>query len=168
MPYTEILKNYESIEKAIAFYLIKNNETLSLAESCTGGLMAHRLTNISGSSAFFIFSGVTYSNESKIKCLGVSSETIEKFGAVDEQTAREMAEGARCIGDSTYGLSTTGIAGPTGGTIEKPVGTICIGLSTPTRNIGRRLLLPSLGRLKNKEAFVMAALKLLLTEIAIV
>ncbi|MFO8085179.1 MAG: CinA family protein [Desulfobacterales bacterium] len=154
-----------AIEFAVAGCLIKNNETIALAESCTGGLMAHRLTNIAGSSGYFIFSGVTYSDESKIKFLSVLPETIQTFGAVHEQTAKEMAEGARRIGNSTYGLSTTGIAGPSGGTFEKPVGTVCVGLATPQKTIGQRFFFPSLNRLQNKEAFVEAALKMLLNEL---
>lgn len=162
---TEISNNRDTVEDAVARYLMEQNATIALAESCTGGLMAHRLTNIAGSSRYFIFSAVTYSNESKIKLLGVLPETMESLGAVHEQTAKEMAEGARRTGNSTYGLSTTGIAGPSGGTSEKPVGTVCIGLATPQKTIGRRFCFSSLTRLQNKEAFAQTALKLLLKQL---
>lgn len=162
---TEISNNRDTVEDTVATYLMEQNATIALAESCTGGLMAHLLTNIAGSSRYFIFSAVTYSNESKIKLLGVLPETIESVGAVHEQTAKEMAEGARRIGNSTYGLSTTGIAGPSGGTSEKPVGTVCIGLATPQKTIGRRFCFSSLNRLQNKEAFAQTALKLLLHQL---
>ncbi len=165
MVQTENSNSRETVEDEVARYLSAQNATIALAESCTGGLMAHRLTNIAGSSRYFIFSAVTYSNESKIKLLGVLAETIQNLGAVHVQTAKEMAEGARRIGNSTYALSTTGIAGPSGGTIEKPVGTVCIGLATPRKTIGRRFCFSSLNRLQNKDAFAQAALELLLKEL---
>lgn len=160
-----VLTRDQSIEMAVGKRLMENNATIALAESCTGGLLAHRLTNVPGSSDYFLFSGVTYSNESKIKLLGVLPETIEKHGAVDEKTAKEMAMGAMRIGNSTYGLSTTGIAGPSGGTIQKPVGTVCIGFATATMAKGCRFYFPAMNRLQNKEAFATAALKFLLDEI---
>jgi nicotinamide-nucleotide amidase len=155
----------QNIELTVSEHLMKKNATIALAESCTGGLLAHRLTNVPGSSDFFLFSGVTYSNESKQKVLGVLLETIEKYGAVHEETAKEMAKGAMRIGKATYGLSTTGIAGPTGGTREKPVGTVCIGLATESTVIGNRFYFPEMNRIQNKEAFATAALKLLLNEL---
>lgn len=160
-----VLTQDQTIEFAVGRHLMEKNATIAMAESCTGGLVAHRLTNVAGSSDFFLFSGVTYSNESKINLLGVLPETIEKYGAVHEETAKEMAIGARRIGQSTYGLSTSGIAGPAGGTPEKPVGTVCIGLASVTMAMGRRFYFPALDRLQNKEAFATAALKLLLKEI---
>jgi nicotinamide-nucleotide amidase len=160
-----VLSKNQSIEVSIGRRLIKKNATIALAESCTGGLVAHRLTNVPGSSDYFLFSGVTYANESKIKLLGVLPATIEKYGAVHEETAKEMAKGAMRITKATYGLSTTGIAGPSGGTKEKPVGTVCIGLATATMAMGHRFYFPAMNRLQNKEAFATAALKLLLNEL---
>ena len=160
-----VLSKNQSIEVSIGRRLIKKNATIALAESCTGGLVAHRLTNVPGSSDYFLFSGVTYANESKIKLLGVLPATIEKYGAVHEETAKEMAKGAMRIAKATYGLSTTGIAGPSGGTKEKPVGTVCIGLATATMAMGHRFYFPGMNRLQNKEAFATAALKLLLNEL---
>jgi nicotinamide-nucleotide amidase len=159
------LNEDQPIEVVIGECLMKKNATVALAESCTGGLLAHRLTNVAGSSDYFLFSGVTYSNQSKIKVLGVLSETIEKYGAVHEETAKEMAKGAMRIAKATYGLSTTGIAGPSGGTTEKPVGTVCIGFATETFITGCRFHFPALNRLQNKEAFATAALELFLNEL---
>jgi nicotinamide-nucleotide amidase len=161
----QFLTQDQTIEFAVGRHLMEKNATIAMAESCTGGLVAHRLTNVAGSSDYFLFSAVTYSNESKIKLLGVLPETIEKYGAVHEETAKEMAIGAMRTGHSTYGLSTSGIAGPAGGTTEKPVGTVCIGLASVTMVMGRRFYFPALDRLQNKEAFATAALKLLLKKI---
>lgn len=150
------------IETLIGKHLVRQKASISLAESCTGGLVAHRLTNVAGSSDYFLFSGVTYSNESKINLLGVLPQTVEKYGAVHEQTAKEMAKGVLKITGATYGLSTTGIAGPSGGTKEKPVGTVCVGLATQTDVMGKRFYFPGLNRFQNKEAFASAALTFLL------
>jgi nicotinamide-nucleotide amidase len=109
--------------------LLDRKATLALAESCTGGLMAALLTDVPGSSGFFLFSGVTYANIAKSRILDVSEATLMRCGAVHEETAAEMAEGARRAVDADFGLSTTGIAGPDGGSEEKPVGTVCIGLA---------------------------------------
>ncbi|MCP4369709.1 MAG: nicotinamide-nucleotide amidohydrolase family protein, partial [Deltaproteobacteria bacterium] len=106
--------NGNSMERVVGDLLVKNKATIAVAESCTGGLISHLFTNVSGSSDFFLFSGVTYSNQSKIKVLGVSPSTLEINGAVHEETAKEMAKGVRRISGATYGLSTTGIAGPDG------------------------------------------------------
>ncbi len=101
---------------------------ISGAESCTGGMVAAEITSVDGISAVFNESFVTYSNDSKHKNLGVSLETLEKFGAVSEECAREMAEGAAERSGADIAFSVTGIAGPTGGTKEKPVGTVCFGV----------------------------------------
>lgn len=106
--------------------LIKNNLTLSSAESCTGGLISSYLTDIDGASAFIFQNFVTYSNEAKIKFLNVSEQTLEKFGAVSEQTAYEMSKGLLDFADCS--IATTGILGPTGGTKEKPIGLVYISL----------------------------------------
>ena len=129
-------------------------------------MIANWLTNVAGSSNYFLFSGVTYSNRAKVEVLGVSPQTLDKYGAVDEETAREMAAGARRVAGATYGLSTSGIAGPDGGTEEKPVGTVCIGFAGPDRSFGRRLFFPFGKRLMNKKIFAMAALDILRKEIS--
>ena len=109
--------------------LKKYNLTVSTAESCTGGLIASAITEISGSSTFFGMGVVTYANEAKMKLLGVKSDTLTAYGAVSEQTAKEMAEGILRLSESDVSISVTGIAGPTGGTPEKPVGIVYIGIS---------------------------------------
>ncbi len=105
--------------------LKERNLSLALAESCTGGMVAQYITSVAGSSAWFDRGFVTYSNESKIEMLGVRAETLEKFGAVSEQTATMMAQGALKHSHAQVSGSITGIAGPDGGTKEKPVGTVC-------------------------------------------
>lgn len=109
--------------------LIKGNSTLSVAESCTGGLISSYLTDIAGASNFIEQNLVTYSNSAKTKLLGVKPETIEKYGVVSEYVALEMAQGLIDNYKSTFALSTTGILGPSGGSIENPVGTVYIGLA---------------------------------------
>ncbi len=156
-----ISENGERMEAVVGRMLLERSASIGLAESCTGGLLAHWLTNVAGSSAYFRFSGVTYSNQAKIDVLGVSPETLERHGAVHEETAREMAEGARRAAGSTYGLSTSGIAGPDGGTKDKPVGTVCVGYAGPDRSFGRRFYFPFGKRLMNKQIFSMAALDVL-------
>ncbi len=116
-------------EARVGQILTARGMTVTAAESCTGGLILHRLTNISGSSAYVLGGFVTYSNESKVKLLGVKQETLDRYGAVSEETAREMALGARRALGADVALSVTGIAGPTGGTPAKPVGLTYIGLS---------------------------------------
>ena len=106
--------------------LVKNNLTLSSAESCTGGLISSYLTDIDGASAFIFQNFVTYSNSAKEKFLNVSNKTLEKYGAVSEQTAHEMAQGL--LNYATCSIATTGILGPTGGSKEKPIGLVYIGL----------------------------------------
>jgi PncC family amidohydrolase len=104
--------------------------TLTIAESCTGGLLGHKITNVPGSSDYFLGGVTAYAYEAKVRLLGVRWETLEKFGAVSKETVIEMAEGVRRILGADIGLSVSGIAGPGGGTPEKPVGLTWIGLST--------------------------------------
>jgi nicotinamide-nucleotide amidase len=160
-----ISENGERMEAVVGSLLQERSATIGLAESCTGGLLANWLTNVAGSSAYFLFSGVTYSNRAKIEVLGVRPETLERNGAVHENTAREMAQGVRRIAGATYGLSTSGIAGPDGGTEDKPVGTVCVGYAGPDRSYGRRLYFPFGKRLMNKNIFAMAALDILRKEL---
>jgi nicotinamide-nucleotide amidase len=116
----------DSLESIVGNILKQKQKTLAVAESCTGGLISERLTNISGSSAYIKLNVVTYSNESKNQILNVKNESLAKYGAVSEQIALEMAQGVRDLAGSDYGLSITGIAGPGGGSIEKPIGTVFI------------------------------------------
>lgn len=117
-----------SIETVVSKMLIEKNLTISTAESCTGGLVSATLINYPGISSVFMEGCVTYSNESKINRLGVNSNTLKIHGAVSEETAREMAEGIAKNFDTNVAISTTGIAGPGGGTIDKPVGLVYIGI----------------------------------------
>lgn len=151
-------ENGRPMEKVIGGLLRKRNETLAVAESCTGGLISDMITNVPGSSDYFVFSAITYSNQAKEEILGVSSSTITKYGAVHEQTAKEMAEGVRRISGATYGLSTSGIAGPDGGTQDKAVGTVCIGLASPHGAVGHRFCFSNYSRVMNKQIFSMVAL----------
>lgn len=118
------------LEVLIGKRLAEHKLTLVTAESCTGGLIAHRITNVSGSSAYFFGGIVSYSNEAKEQLLGVQRNTIETHGAVSEATALEMARGARHVFGANIAVSVTGIAGPGGSTPEKPVGLVWIALST--------------------------------------
>lgn len=154
-----------SMEAEVGRLLLKNQATLAVAESCTGGLIAHQLTNVAGSSEYFLFSGVTYSNEAKVRVLGVSPETLKTYGAVHEETAKEMAAGAKRLSGATYALATSGIAGPGGGSPDKPVGTVCIGLATPESVTGRRYQFTFTDRFMNKQIFAMMALELLRREL---
>lgn len=116
----------ETLETVVLKMLEERGLTLSLAESCTGGLLSSRIVSIPGASRVFKAGFITYSNEAKIKTLGVKEETLIKYGAVSAQTAREMAEGACLAADSNISAAITGIAGPDGGTPEKPVGLVYI------------------------------------------
>jgi nicotinamide-nucleotide amidase len=119
----------EGLEETVGTLLRERGLTLALAESCTGGRVGDRITDVPGSSAYFLLGTATYSNQAKIGILGVSERTLAEHGAVSTQTAEEMAAGVRRISGADVGLSTTGIAGPGGGTEDKPVGTVCIGIA---------------------------------------
>ena len=121
----------EQLEQVVVRLLAARRQWLALAESCTGGYIANRITNVPGASAVLWGSGVTYANEAKIKLLGVSEEMLNEHGAVSEPTAQEMAEGVRRVASSDYAIAVTGIAGPSGGSAEKAVGTVYIGIATP-------------------------------------
>ena len=152
------------LEEIIANLLIQNNFTLAVAESCTGGLIAHKLTNISGSSKYFERGVVSYSNKAKMDILGVPAKTIEEYGAVSQQTAIAMAEGIRKISNTHFGLSTTGIAGPTGGSKDKPVGLVYIGFSAHEKSSFIKHIFVT-DRITNKERFAQAALNFFRKEI---
>ncbi|UCD78697.1 MAG: CinA family protein, partial [Desulfobacterales bacterium] len=155
----------QSMEQIVGMLLRKKNATLAVAESCTGGLIANLLTDVPGSSDYFLFSAVTYANQAKMKILDVSAETLEKHGAVSEQTAGEMARGAKAAVGATYGLAASGIAGPGGGTEDKPVGTVCIGLATPLSVTGYRFNFTHHNRKRNKHIFAVTALDVLRKEL---
>ena len=131
-------KDDRSLEEVVGVMLRAGNKTVALAESCTGGLISKRITDVSGSSAYFEGAFVSYSNRWKGKLLGVSEGTLVAHGAVSEETAREMAENVREKAGTDIGLSVTGIAGPTGGTKEKPVGLVYMALSDGERTVARR------------------------------
>jgi nicotinamide-nucleotide amidase len=138
----------DRLEEVVVGKLIAARKTIAVAESCTGGLIANRITNVSGSSEVFINGLVAYSNESKMRLLGVSEATLERHGTVSEEVAREMAEGVRARSKTDLALSTTGIAGPAGGTPEKPVGLVYIGFATSKETVVQRHML-----LLNRETF---------------
>jgi nicotinamide-nucleotide amidase len=125
-------RNGESIEAVVGDLLRKSHATVSVAESCTGGMLGERLTQVPGSSEYFVGGFITYSNEMKIELLGVTPEILAEHGAVSKETAEAMAIGARRRTNSTYALSITGVAGPDGGSEAKPIGTTHIGLCGPT------------------------------------
>ena len=150
-------------EKKIAKYLLKNALKISAAESCTGGLISSRLTDVSGSSVYIFQNIVTYANAAKIKYLDVKEETIEKHGVVSEEVASEMAEGLIKNFDCSVAIATTGIAGPLGATETKPVGLVCIGIAdVNTSKTFRFEANPLLYRRIMKYAFADKALDLLL------
>lgn len=150
----------EEIEKSIGKILNETKGTVSVAESCTGGYISHLLTSISGSSAYFMGGVVSYSNEAKMDVLKVKQETLTKFGAVSEQTVIEMAEGVRKLMKTTYGISTSGIAGPDGGTDEKPVGTVWLAVTDGKQTLTKKLSLGKI-RMVNIEYSAKAALNFL-------
>ncbi len=155
----------KSLESVVGQMLRERKASLAVAESCTGGLIAHHVTSEPGSSDYFLLSAVTYANEAKVRLLGVSDGTLASEGAVSEETARQMAEGVRRLVGATYGLSTSGIAGPGGGTAEKPVGTVCVGLATPATSFGRRYQFFFNSRGTNKLMFSALALDVLRREL---
>lgn len=138
---------------------------LAVAESCTGGLVGHRLTNVAGSSTYYMGSVTAYAYEAKVRLLGVPWETLEKYGAVSSETAIEMARGVRTALAADIGLSVTGIAGPGGGTPEKPVGLTWIGLSSPSDEFARQFIWHG-DRIENKEQSAGAVLQLLVDYLA--
>jgi nicotinamide-nucleotide amidase len=146
------------LEKLIGDYLRNKGWTVSITESCTGGLICDRITNVPGSSDYFEGGMVTYSNESKEKHLGIPLRYIERYGAVSPQVARRMAQGVRRAFNTTFGLSTTGVAGPTGGTKRSPVGRVFIGCSDGRKTWVKKLDLKG-SRREIKEKATEKALK---------
>ena len=130
--YEEYGKEPDSLEKIVAELLLKNNKTIALAESCTGGYISHLITSIAGSSAFYRGGIIPYHNANKNELLGVDNSIFEKHGAVSEQCVLAMAKGVRVKFNSDFAIAVSGIAGPSGGTDEKPVGLVWIAVATPT------------------------------------
>lgn len=144
----------------IAKILIERNLKIATTESCTGGLLSSKLTDVSGSSAFIDLNLVTYANEAKHKMLGVRKETLDIFGAVSEECAYEMASGLMKLTNADICVSTTGIAGPTGGTPEKPVGLMYSTICTKDKAITFETRFhPEIPRIEMKEMFVQAILE---------
>jgi len=150
----------DTLERIVASFLSERNMTLAVAESCTGGLITDRITNVPGSSTFLERGVIVYSNRAKIELLGVPPEVIEKEGAVSETTALLMAKGVRDLAKAHIGLAVTGIAGPTGGTEEKPVGTVFIALADEEDSFCRELHF-RWDRRRNKEMTAQVALEFL-------
>ena len=150
----------EELAEVVGFLLRKMKTSLGVAESCTGGHLAHQFTQISGSSDYFTGGIVSYANQIKMEQLGVSASILSEFGAVSEPCIRAMAEGARKVLGTTYALATSGIAGPTGGTDEKPVGTVWIALAHPEGVITRKLQLAGT-RMQNIHMTSLASINLL-------
>jgi nicotinamide-nucleotide amidase len=135
-------RDEQSLEEVVGMYLMMKNATVSTAESCTGGLVAERLTNVSGSSRYFMSGVICYSNESKMELAGIPPLLLEMQGAVSPEISRGLADGIRTRAGTTIGVGVTGIAGPTGGTAEKPVGTVHIAVATPSGTEHRAFLFP--------------------------
>ena len=154
----------DTVASATAALLRKAGATLAVAESCTGGALSASFTAMAGASEYFLGGVVSYSNDVKANVLGVPRDTLELYGAVSEETAMAMADGVRCLCGSDYALSTTGIAGPAGGSEEKPVGTVWIGLATPNGTMARKFVFSRL-RPQNIERFATAAANMLRLEL---
>lgn len=154
----------QSLESVIGNKLLKNKQMLATAESCTGGYIAHLITSIAGSSDYFKGSVVAYSNEIKENVLGVKGESLTEFGAVSEAVVIQMAEGVKLKFNTDFALAVSGIAGPSGGTEEKPVGTTWIALATPEKIIARKFLFGE-HRERNIRKTALAALNILWNEL---
>ena len=150
----------ETLEEVVVKLLVQRNQTVAVAESCTGGLLANRITNVPGASAVFPAGYVCYANQAKIDMLDVDPQLIEKHGAVSEQVARALAEHARVCARSDYALATTGLAGPSGGSPEKPVGTVYVALAASGKTIAKKFFFPT-DRETFKQIVTQAALELL-------
>jgi len=133
----------ETLEEVLVKLLTKKKQTLAIAESCTGGLLANRITNVAGASAVLLAGYICYANEAKIDMLGVDPKLIKEQGAVSEQVVGAMAVGARKRAGSTYALATTGVAGPSGGSEGKPVGTVYVALADDNNTKAKKLFFPS-------------------------
>ena len=152
----------DSLEAVVGKLLMEKGATMATAESCTGGRIAHKITSVPGSSEYFKGGVVAYSNEVKANILGVNIHDIEKYGAVSSEVAQQMAEGARKILNADYAIATTGVAGPTGGTKEKPVGLCWFGIATPqgTKTFSQNFISDRLGNIASASSVALNALRL--------
>ena len=148
------------VEVMLGELLVQRGLWLAAAESCTGGLISHLITNVAGSSSYYLGGVTSYSNEAKVRLLGVNRNTLELHGAVSEETVLEMARGIRKAMGADIGISVSGIAGPTGGSSDKPVGTVWIGLSSAKEEFARHFLWSG-DRLAVKQQSAQAALEML-------
>lgn len=146
--------NSDTLQENVVAKLREKGVKLATAESCTGGLLSERITAVSGASDVFDFGVCTYANEMKHKVLGVSNETLSVLGAVSAETAMQMAEGARNVSGADLAVSTTGIAGPTGGTPEKPVGLVYCGISTKDKSYAIKLMLGGSINMVNSRGYI--------------
>ncbi|MHA2362594.1 MAG: CinA family protein [Candidatus Hodarchaeales archaeon] len=161
MTHSNITISNDNLETKLADLLINKKLTISVAESCTGGLVSHRLTNIPGSSKYFLLGVVVYSNLSKMQIINIRKETLSKFGAESEVVAKQLAEGVQSLINSDIGVGITGLAGPTGGTLEKPIGLVYIGVATKKQTFVKEYLFQG-SREQNKINFSDTALNLIL------
>lgn len=167
MIFNSKFKRNLKLEKNIAEILKEHSLVISVAESCTGGLLSSRLTDISGSSEYIRANFVTYSNESKMALLDVKDETLRIYGAVSEQCAREMSEGLYRKTKADIAISTTGIAGPTGATETKPVGLMYVGITNRYKSVVQQFKLnPKFDRIRMKQEFAQCALQMLLDSLS--
>jgi nicotinamide-nucleotide amidase len=148
------------LQQAIGSMLLANGKTMCTAESCTGGYLAHLITSIPGSSKYFIGSVVSYDNKVKENLLSVKQQTLQSVGAVSEETAIEMAEGARRLIDTDFAVAISGIMGPNGGSDEKPVGTVWIAVASNTETVAQKFHV-RYDRLRNIEITAVHALNML-------
>lgn len=167
MIFNNKFKRNLKLEKNIAEILKDHSLVISVAESCTGGLLSSRLTDISGSSEYIRVNFVTYSNESKKALLDVKDETLRIYGAVSEQCAREMSEGLYRKTKADIAISTTGLAGPTGATETKPIGLMYVGITNRYKSVVQQFKLnPKFDRIRMKQEFTQCALQMLLDSLS--
>ncbi len=167
MIFNNKFKRNLKLEKNIAEILKEHSLVISVAESCTGGLLSSRLTDISGSSEYIRANFVTYSNESKMALLDVKDETLRVYGAVSEQCAREMSEGLYRKTKADIAISTTGLAGPTGATETKPIGLMYVGITNRYKSVVQQFKLnPKFDRIRMKQEFTQCALQMLLDSLS--
>jgi nicotinamide-nucleotide amidase len=153
--------NNETLAEVVGRMLAEKGNKLAVAESCTGGYISHLITSVSGCSDYYCGSVTSYSNKIKENVLGVKKETLEKFGAVSEQVALEMVEGVKNVMETDYAIATTGIAGPTGGTEDKPVGTVWIAIAGQHKTFAKKFIFVGDHRERNIVRSSQTALQLL-------